>query len=195
LPYRLSLVVTLVLIAGSGCSTDRTSPSEHQPTEQLESAQSQPSLSPAETVSAMIDAYLHQRLGEYYQYVSTRDKAVKSLDSLQAEFAPSAADLITDFLFSATKFTVDSTLVEGDSAWVFLTGSSPPVEFVIQNANIVERDLGPETDMSTKRSILAERYKLSGSPRVENPSVYALIREEKGWRVVIRWPEMMAQTH
>jgi len=140
----------------------------------------------------MLDAYLDKRLGEYYQYVSTSDKEIKSLDSLQVEFAPTAADLVTDFLFSATRFGIDSARVAGDSARVYVTSRSPPFEFVLQQAQIVERDLGPETDMPTKLSVLNERHRLSGGPIEENQTLYRLIREDGGWRVDVGWAAMAA---
>ncbi|MFV1981661.1 MAG: hypothetical protein ACC655_10940, partial [Rhodothermia bacterium] len=164
-----------------------TARSSQRPPQSIQSA-----LNPAETVTAMLDAYLDKRLGEYYQYVSTPDKNLKSLDSLQAEFAPSATDLVIDFLFSATRFGIDSVRVDEDSARVYVTATSPPVGFVMQQAQIVERDLGPETDMPTKLSVLTERHRLSGAPREENQTLYRLIREGKGWRVVVGWAEMAA---
>lgn len=138
----------------------------------------------------MLDAYLEKRLGEYYQYVASSDKAIKSLDSLQAEFAPTSSDLVTDFLFSHTRYQVDSTAVLDDSALVYVTSTSPDVGWVLQQAYIVERDLGSETEMGMKLSILSERYKLGGGPKEENGSVFHLVREDLGWKVIVGWADM-----
>lgn len=183
----------LVCILGlSACQTPETDgpPGMTTSSDSLSAVVS--TLNPAETVGAMLKAYLQKDLGEYYRYVATSDKAVKSLDSLQAEFAPSSTDIVTDFLFLRTKFRIDSMHVVDDSALVFLTSISPPVGLLMQQANVVQRDLGPDTDLGTKMSILSERYKQAGAPTKENKAVYHLVREPSGWKVIVGWAELAA---
>jgi hypothetical protein len=198
-----SLLFSLaVVILIAGCRSDSTetgSPEgdaaraadttsvEHQPKPAHRTIST---LNPSETVVTMMEAYLDRRLGEYYSYVATVDRKAKSLDSLQTEFAPSAADIVTDFLFSNTDIEVDSTDVLGDSAIVYTTTTAPPVGFVVQQAQIVERDLGSSTDGKTKLDILGERYRLSGAPQEQNHGAFLLIREETGWRVIVGWADM-----
>lgn len=186
--FRALLSASFVVVVLAGCGAPDNS--EDSPrAEPKSSPDPHISLDPAQTVTAMLQAYLGKRLGEYYGYVSTRDKRVKSLDSLQAEFAPSSADLVTDFLFAKTKFKVDSVRVLGDSAVVFVTSRSPDITYVMQQARQIERDLGPETAHETKLSILGERHKMSGAPREENKSAYLLRREPGGWRVNVGWAD------
>ena len=185
--FVLFFALAMAGCGSSGDSADTVATPEPEVTQPAES-----DLGPAETVEVMLRAMLDKRLGEYYHYVSSADKEIKSLDSLQTEFSPARTDIVTDFLFSSTRFSIDSTLVYGDSAVVYLTSTAPPVPLVMQQANIVERDLGPETDMPTKMSILGERYKLSGAPREENHTTYRLVRERGGWRVNVGWAEMAA---
>jgi hypothetical protein len=137
----------------------------------------------------MLQAYLGKRLGEYYHFVASSEKQYKSLEELQKEFAPSSSDLVTDFLFSSTKFKVDSVTVRSDSAFVFVTARAPPVGFAVEQATILERDLGPSVELGMKLSILGERYKMAGAPVREQSTVYPLVREAKGWRVVVGWSE------
>ena len=146
-------------------------------------------MTPAETVTEMLKAYLGQRLGEYYHYVATSEKQLKSLEDLQAEFAPSSADLVTEYLFSKTVFKIDSTHVESDSAFVFVTSRAPSIEYVLEQAAILESNLGSDVEMGMKLSILGERYKLAGAPVDEHRSVYPLVREPAGWRVIIGWAQ------
>lgn len=183
--FRLAIVAAFTsLILLSGCAQNQN---EAQPSDTTAETRQATLLSPQQTVLNMLDALMDQRLGEYYQYVSTRDKNIKSLDSLQAEF--SGTDLVTEFMFANTRYGIDSTVVEGDSARVYIAAASPPVQFVMQNAFVVERDLAG-SDFSTKLSILSERHKLAGSPREENNTTYWLARESNGWRVNVGWADL-----
>jgi hypothetical protein len=141
-------------------------------------------------VGEWLSAYLEKRLGEYYALVASSEKEYKSLEDLQAEFAPSSADLITEYLFTSTRFRVDSTSVEGDSALVFITSRSPSLEWVIEQASTVEGSLGPDVDMSMKLGIMGERFKVAGTPVDERETVYRLVREPSGWRVIVGWADM-----
>ena len=150
------------------------------------------SLSPEETVRQLLGAYLDKRLGEYYHLVATIDKEAKSLETLQREFAPGSSDLVTDYIFKFTNFRIDSTSVAGDSAFVYVTAETPEVGSVMREAIVVERSLGSGSDLLTKMSLLNERLRLAGGPRVENQSVHFLVREPKGWRAVVGWAEEKA---
>lgn len=149
-------------------------------------------LSPDETVRQLVRAFLDKRLGEYYHLIATVDKEAKSLESLQREFAPGRSDLVTDYIFKYTSFRIDSTSVEGDSALVYVTSEAPSVPHVMREATVVERSIGEESDLLTKLSLLNERLRLSGGPRVENQAVYFLVREPKGWRAVVGWADRKA---
>lgn len=149
-------------------------------------------LSPEETVKKLVRAFLDKRLGEYYSLVATIDKEAKSLEALQDEFAPGSSDLVTDYLFQYTSFRVDSSSVEGDSALVYITSEAPDIQRVVREATVVEGNLGPDTDLATKMSLLNERLRMSGGPRVENQTVYFLVREQSGWRAVIGWADEKA---
>lgn len=145
---------------------------------------------PEETVRTLVGAYLGKRLGEYYNLVATVDKEVKSLEDLQAEFAPNNSDLVTDYLFQFTRFRVDSSSVEGDTALVYVTSTAPDIHRVMREAAVVERSIGPETDLTTKLSLLNERLRLAGGARVENQATYFLVREPAGWRAVVGWADL-----
>lgn len=149
-------------------------------------------LSPEETVRQLVSAYLNKRLGEYYDLVATVDKKAKSLDELQAEFAPSSSDLVTDYLFQNTRFKIDSSSVDGDSALVYVTSRSPSIRNVVHEARVVERSLGESADLQTKMSLLRERLRMNGGPIAENHTTYFLVREPKGWRAVIGWADQKA---
>jgi hypothetical protein len=146
-------------------------------------------MTPGETVVAMLYAYFDKHLAEYRSYVTAADRSVKSLDALEAELAPAASDLVTDFLFRFTEIHVDSTTISGDSAFVWVSALSPDLGAVLQQASIVERNLGPETDITTKLSVLNERFKIRGSPKEWNHSKYVLIKEAGQWRVHVGWAE------
>ncbi|HUF07928.1 MAG TPA: hypothetical protein VMO47_01320 [Rhodothermales bacterium] len=150
------------------------------------------SLSPEETVRQLLSAYLDKRLGEYYHLVASIDKEAKSLESLQEEFAPGSSDLVTDYMFRFTTFRIDSTSVADDTAFVYVTAEAPEIGSVMREATVVERSLGPGSDLLTKMSLLNERLRLAGGPRVENQSVHFLVREPKGWRAVVGWAEEKA---
>jgi hypothetical protein len=195
---RSILFLFFAIILISGCQSDHsefdTVEGDPDTTSSLRqtsrSHQTVSTLSPSETVATMMEAYLDGRLGEYYSYVATIDRQAKSLDSLQAEFAPGVADIVTDFLFSNTKVEIDSTNVLGDSAIVYTTTTAPPINLVVRESQIVARDLGPETDMKTKLDILGERYRLSGGPKEQNPGAFLVVREETGWKVIVGWADM-----
>lgn len=149
-------------------------------------------LTPEETVRRFVSAYLNKRLGEYYDLVARFDKDAKSLEELQADFAPGSSDFVTDYIFQYTIFRVDSSSVDGDSALVYGTSESPDLRAVVREARTVERSLGADADLPTKMSLLNERLRLGGGGRSENPTVYFLVREPAGWRVVMGWADEKA---
>jgi hypothetical protein len=186
---RLAWLVLVTLF--SACGGSDVQPAAPSPT-----ASPAPSadkeLSPEETVQKLVSAYLGKRFGEYYSLIATIDKEAKSLEELQAEFAPGSPDLVTDYVFQFTSFRIDSSFVEGDTALVYVTAKSPILERVVREAAVVERSLGADADLTTKMSLLNERLRLSGGGRVENPTLYFLVREPKGWRAVVGWADEKA---
>lgn len=140
----------------------------------------------------LVVAYLNKRLGEYYSLVATVDKKAKTLEELQAEFAPSNSDLVTDYLFQNTRFKIDSSSVDGDSALVYVTSRSPSIRNVVHEATVVERSVGEGSDLQTKMSLLHERLRMSGGAIAETQTTYFLVREPQGWRAVIGWADQKA---
>lgn len=185
------LVWTMFAALLAGCGTHETAPVDGQ-TSAPAVRRNADQLSPEETVKKLVSAYLNKRLGEYYDLVATVDKKAKSLDSLQSEFAPSSSDLVTDYLFQYTRFKIDSSSVDGDTALVYVTALSPNLRSVVKEATVVERSLGQDSDMATKMSLLHERLRISGGPSAENHSTYFLVREPQGWRAVIGWADQKA---
>jgi len=179
-------MVLLLIVSACGGSDGR------QASERPYAPSRETSLSPEETVRQLLGAYLDKRLGEYYHLVATVDKEVKSLEALQREFAAGNSDLVTDYIFRFTSFRIDSTSVVGDSAFVYVTSQAPDVGTVMREAIVVERSLGPGSDLQTKMSLLNERLRLAGGPRVENQSLHFLVREPNGWRAVVGWAEEKA---
>ncbi len=176
-PAHLLLLCSLLWI---GCGSETQSPPSN-PTE--------PAIDPAQTVTTFLQAYFGKQLKTYYGMVTYRDRAAKPFETLEAEFAPSSADLVTDFLFQFTQFKIDSTHVDGETAQVFVTARSPNLNFVLRDAGRIERDLGEDTELETKLSLLAERYRMSGSPKESQNSVYNLILEDGQWHVVVGWAD------
>ena len=184
------LVCLLLLGTCIGCGDKPPTPDPNVATQAVQTAENK--LSPEETVRRFVSAYLNKRLGEYYDMVASFDKDAKSLEELQSDFAPGSSDLVTDYVFQYTIFRVDSSSVDGDSALVYGTSESPDLRAVVREARTVERSIGPGADLSTKMSLLNERLRAGGGGRVENPTVYFLVQEPRGWRVVMGWADEKA---
>jgi len=197
----LGLAVLVLLIWG--CAAEQTPASESDSTPTAMSNPVDPSSAgggvapselgpdrtPEQTVSALLRALYAKQFEAYYALVSTRDRQAKTLDSLKAEFKPSNADLVTDFLFQQISFTVDSTQVMGDTAWVYVASTLPDMEAVLHQANIIERDLGDSFNLQNKLGVLEQRFKMVGSPMQTRSVAYPLIREADGWHALIGWAE------
>ncbi|MEM6338261.1 MAG: hypothetical protein AAF752_16930 [Bacteroidota bacterium] len=146
-----------------------------------------PDTPPGEVLGYFLGSLFEKDFDTYHKLASTPDRTAKSLDSLKVEFAPGPADLITDFVFRFTKFQVTDVQIAGDTATVQIRGTSPAPQFLMRDAQIIQRDLGADTPMETKLNVLSQRYQMAGSPTEPLEAGYRLVKEDAGWRVLVGW--------
>lgn len=144
-----------------------------------------------EVLNKFLDAEMHGRYAEAYEYVSTEDKAVKSLEAYQSSgrFGLSNDNPFADVLSEKTSFDIKKVTVTGDTA-------KASVDIAIPNIAELWGDILKATFMSVfseedriaeLKKEIAKKYKDQSIPMTTLNETYTLIKEDIGWKVFVDW--------
>ncbi|MCD6317586.1 hypothetical protein J7M02_00785 [Candidatus Aerophobetes bacterium] len=143
---------------------------------------------PVKVLSKYLDASLHGRYEETYQYVSTKDKAIKTLQQYLAEQSKEESPL-TEALINKISYKIKEVIVSGNKAKADVDITIP--DFAVIFKDILAAGLisgfGQEKDEKEIDKMLTEKYKGEDIPMVTTAQTFDLVKEADGWKVFLDW--------
>lgn len=153
---------------------------------------SQPSAK--EVLGNYLDASLKSRSEEAYGYISTEDKAVKSLSEYKSESDkkdnPFAAVIVNNVSFKVIKVTESGGTAKAD------------VEITLPDISVMFKDImgaalnsafsGKNKKSEIEKSI-AKKYESGEVPTTTKNEEFYLVKEKDGWKVFLDWKAKKAK--
>jgi hypothetical protein len=138
-------------------------------------------------LSSYLDASLKGRYKEAYGYVSSMDKAVKSLDGYLSE-NEEKDNLFAQALVSNVSFNILKLTKTGQRA-------TAEVEITLPDFGVIFKDIMGAAFKSTfggaeQKEIeqaLAKKYESGGVPLATKKETFQLVKEQKKWKVFLDW--------
>jgi len=143
---------------------------------------------PREPLAKYLDASLHERYDEAYQYISSKDRAVKTLQEYKSEFSKEESPL-GQLLLSKVSYNIKDIQIEKGKA-------KATVEITMPDFSSIMGDLlgaafasafGQKKDQKAMEQMLADKYKDKEMPMVTQSNTFNLIKESDGWKVFLNW--------
>ncbi|MBW2038001.1 MAG: hypothetical protein JRI46_00145 [Deltaproteobacteria bacterium] len=144
--------------------------------------------SPKAVLSKYLDASLHGRHEEAYQYISAKDKAIKSLHEYlsdqQKEESPFAQVLASKVSYEIKEVTIDGNQAKAN------------VDVTIPDFGVIFKDIlgaafmsafGEKKDKKEIEKMLTEEYKGKDIPMTTTTQFFELVKEVDGWKVFFDW--------
>lgn len=143
--------------------------------------------SPKEVLNSYLDASLKNRSEEAYGYVSSEDKAVKSLSEYKAENEkkdnPFAAIIVSNVSYKVLKVTKTGDTAKAD------------VKVTLPDMGVMFKDLMGAAfssafggkDKSEIEKTLAKKYEAGDVPTTTKNEEFYLLKEKEGWKVFLDW--------
>ncbi len=142
---------------------------------------------PKDVLSKYLDASLKGRYEEAYGYISSTDKAVKSMDDYLAENKEEdtsfAKALLSDVSFNILRVTETR---EKATAVVEVTLPDFGVIIVDVMGAAFKSAFGGG-DAKEMKEYLAQKYQNGDLPLVTNEETFQLVKEQGGWKVFLDW--------
>jgi len=146
--------------------------------------------SPKKILSKYLDASLHGRHEEAYQYISAKDKAVKNLQEYLSENLkeenPFAQALASKISYKIKEVTITS-LFNNAKASVEVTTPDFGVIFEDILGVAFKLAFGEKKDEKEIEKMLAEKYKEKDIPMATTTQIFDLINGLEGWKVFFDW--------
>lgn len=143
-------------------------------------------------ISNYLDASLKSRSEEAYGYVSSEDKAVKSINEYKAENDkednPFAAVIVSNVSFKVLKVTETGSTAKAD------------VEITLPDMGVMFKDIMGAAfssafggkDKGEIEKTLAKKYETGAVPTTTKNEEFHLLKEKDGWRVFLDWKSKKA---
>jgi hypothetical protein len=143
---------------------------------------------PEKTLSKYVDAFLHGDYQEAYQYISARDRAVKSLEEYLSEQTSDELPVFEIFS-SSISFEIKSVAVNGNlaTAEVAMTVPDPGAIMGDLFGAAMASVLAGDDDDQEIGKILKEKYSGKKIPTTTLTNSFDLVKESDGWRVFFDW--------
>jgi len=146
-----------------------------------------------EVLSSYLDASLKSRSEEAYGYVSSEDKAVKSLSEYKEENDkednPFAAVIVSNVSFEVLKVTETGSTAKAD---VGITLPDMGVMFKDLMGAAFSSAFGGK-DKSEIEKTLAKKYETGEVPTTTKNEEFHLLKEKDGWKVFLDWKTEKAE--
>lgn len=143
---------------------------------------------PKDVLSKYLDASLHGRHEEAYQYFSAKDKAIKSLQEYLSEQSKEESPF-TQALASKISYEIKEVTVTGNQAKAKVAVTTPDFGSIFTDILGVAfmSAFGEEKDEKEIEKMLAEKYKGKDIPMSTTTQSFDLIKEADGWKVFFDW--------
>jgi hypothetical protein len=145
---------------------------------------------PKRILSSYLDASLHNRPEEAYQYVSEKDRVVKSLEDYISD-REDGWMLNSETLRSKMGYKVKDVEVSGDVARARVEATVPDMVVIATDifGAVVSVILEDEEKLEDLEGKLHDKYAGGRIPVTTKTRYYDLVREPAGWRVRFHWEE------
>jgi len=143
---------------------------------------------PKDVLSKYLDTFLHGRYEEAYQYISARDKAVKSLQEYLSEQSREESPF-AQVLASKISYEIKEVTVTGNQTKAKVAVTTPDFGSIFTDILGVAfmSAFGEEKDEKEIEKMLAEKYKEKDIPMSTITQSFDLIKETDGWKVFFDW--------
>lgn len=144
--------------------------------------------SPKEVLSKYLDASLNGRYEEAYQYVSAKDKAIKSLQEYLSENSKEEG-LFARALASKISYKIKEVTITGNNAKASVEVTTPDFGVIFEDILGVafKSAFGEKKDEKEIEKMLAEKYKGKEIPVTNTTQLFDLINGPEGWKVFFDW--------
>lgn len=143
---------------------------------------------PKDVLSKYLDASLYGRYEEAYQYISAKDKAIKTLQEYLSEQS-SEESPIAQALASKVSYEIKKITLTGNQAKANVAVTTP--DFGTIFADILgaafASAFGEKKDEKEIEKMLAEKYKEKNIPMMTTTQSFELVKEVDGWKVFFDW--------
>ena len=143
---------------------------------------------PKEVLSKYLDNYFHGNYDKAYEFLSSKDKAVKSQQEFSGDFkefggfAKAFAGKIT--------FNIKEVKVTGEKALATVDVTAPDLSGAMGElfgAAMKSAFSGGKPDEKEMEKIVAEKMKDKNLPTTTRTDQYDLVKDKDGWRVYMGW--------
>jgi len=143
---------------------------------------------PKDVLLNYLDASLHGRYEEAYQYFSAKDKVVKSLQEYLSEQSKEE-NPFAQALTSKISYEIKEVTVTGNQAKANVEVTAPDFGAIftdILGAAFMSA-FGEKKDEREIEKMLAEKYKGKDIPMTTTTQSFDLVKEADGWKVFFDW--------
>lgn len=142
---------------------------------------------PKEVLKKYLDASLRGRYEEAYNYISSNDKSIKTLDEYIRENNKKDSPIATA-LSSSVSYKILRVTKTGETA-------KADVEITLPDMGVIFRDLmgaafasafGNKDEKQIEQA-LAKKYKDANIPTTKQTQTFQLVKEQDGWKVFLDW--------
>jgi hypothetical protein len=142
--------------------------------------------SPKDILAKYLDASLHGRMAEAYEYISQKDKAVVTVDEYIEKQIMDENNVFAESLATKISYKINEITVNSNKADAKVSVSMP--DFSVMFSDVMSAAFMLSFGGSKGEDIskmMAEKYKDKEIPMTTMSKSYALIKESDGWRVFL----------
>jgi 2'-5' RNA ligase len=147
---------------------------------------------PKEVISKYLENYSHGNYDKAYEYLSSKDKAVKSQQEFSGDFkefgvfAKAFAEKTT-FNIKEVKITGEKALATVDVTAPDLSGAMGELFGAVFQEAMKSSFSGGKADEKEMEKIVVEKMKDKNLPTTTRSEQYDLVKDKDGWRVYMGW--------
>lgn len=142
-----------------------------------------------DVISKYLENYYHGEYAKAYEFLSTKDKAVKSQEEYSNELNEFGGGL-RKALADKITFSVKEVKVTGDKAFATVDVTVPDISGAMgEMFGIAMKSAfsGGKPDEKEMEKVANEKLKGKNLPTTTNTEQYDLIKDKDGWRVYMGW--------
>jgi len=143
---------------------------------------------PRKTVSKYLDAVVRGKFEDAYPRISSKDRAMKSLEKYASENAESGNPLVKA-LAGKSRYEIKEVAVEGDRARVTVAFTHPDLGSQSAGAVAVVFASARPRNLDTGEAgrVLAEAYQGKAIQETTTLQTFSVVRDPDGWKVRLGW--------
>jgi hypothetical protein len=143
---------------------------------------------PKEVLSKFLENYFHDNYDNAYEFLSSKDKAVKSKQEFSKDFKKSVGQAFAGKI----TFNIKDVKVMGDKALATVDITTPDLSGVMGEVFGVAMKSafsGGKVD-EKEMKIVAEKMKDKNMPTTTRTELYDLVKDKDGWRIYMGWADV-----